>query len=109
MYKYLFRDDHNGYEATYHPFEVEKSLSQNEANQLILSIAPAANRTGSCLGHLLEALDKKNIKFKEYKSVYHKPEENEFRTVNDKNHHNTDPLPECMYFWPIIKNISGNY
>ncbi len=107
MTKYFFRNDHNGYEVTYTPFEVCGNLSQKQAEELILEIAPAARRCGSCIEHLLEALDKRNIVFKQYKSVYHKPEDNDLRlSIGNPQ---TDPLPDCMYSWPIIEGISGNY
>lgn len=104
MKKYLFRDDHNGYYASYHPFEVSCSLTQSKVDELILSIIPAARRAGSSLGHLLESLDKKNIKFKQYSSKYYKEGDSK-----EPFHRDLDPLPECMYSWDILKNVSGNY
>lgn len=110
MKKYLFKNPHNGFQNTYQPFECDRSITQEKAEQMIRSICPFAGRTGGSLGHLLEAMDKLNWKFKEYKYVYYKPEENNDRCViGDKDHWDIDPLPDCMYSWDVIEGISGNY
>lgn len=104
MNKYLFRNDHNGNYVTYQPFEIVGKLSQEEANKIILKENPYASRTGSSLDHLLEPLCNMNFIVKKYNSIYHKKEE-----YDHGFHENIDPLPDCMYSWPIIECISGNY
>lgn len=104
MKRYLFKDDHNGHYISYHPFDVGESLSQEKVNKLILSVFPIAPRLGSHLDHLLEALDKQNIKFKRYVSRYYKTDE-----YQERFHESLDPLPDCMYKWDVLECISGNY
>lgn len=109
MKRYLFMNTHNGHDIDYQPFELSQSISQDEAEKLMKSVNYAAERLGSSLSDLLEALDNKNIKFKQYKYIYHKPEDYHLRAVLDRDHYSTDPLPECMYSWDIIECIFGNY
>ena len=104
MKRYLFKNNHNGFYFSYHPFEVSESLTQEKCNELILSVSPSAHRIGSSVDHLLEALDKVNIKVKRYYSSYYKEGENE-----EKYNSGLDPLPNDMYKWDVIKGISGNY
>jgi hypothetical protein len=100
--KFLFRDNHNGHYVTYQPFEVSGNLQQEEANKIMLKENLSAKRIGSTIDNLLEPLDKANFIVKKYKSIYIKPSE-------AQPHQEEDKLPDCMYSWPIIECISGNY
>ena len=102
MYKYLFRNDHNGHQVTYQPFAVNCSLSQEFATEIMRQHNSAAGRIGSTIDDLLEPLDKENFIVEKYNSVYFKRDEPPFSSQ-------TDPLPDCMYSWPVIECISGNY
>lgn len=107
MKKYLFRNTHNGFEIDYQPFELSESITQEKANKYMKEINPGAGKVGSTIYDLFEKLDKLNIKFKIYRYLYHKPEENNLRMSMGSII--TDPLPECMYSWDVIECISGNY
>lgn len=61
-FNYLFVDNHNGHMTTYHPFSSNTVLTQDRVTKLLETI-PGAYYMGTCLGHLLELLDKEGVEF----------------------------------------------
>ncbi len=61
-FNYLFVDQNNGYEITYHPFCSNILITQDRVTKLLMTI-PGATRMGTHLGNLLDLLDKENIEF----------------------------------------------
>lgn len=61
-FNYLFVDQHNGHETTFHPFASNTSLTQDRVTNL-LSTIPGAGRSGTCVQQLLELLDKESVEF----------------------------------------------
>ncbi len=61
-FNYLFVDQHNGHETTFHPFKSNSLLTQERVTNLLNTI-PGASRSGTSVGHLLELLDKESVEF----------------------------------------------
>ncbi len=61
-FNYLFVDQHNGHETTYHPFTSNTSLTQERVTNLLMTL-PGAGRMGTSVGHLLELLDGESVEF----------------------------------------------
>lgn len=100
---YLFINRHNGHEITYHPFSSNTLLSQERVTSLLETI-PGANRSGTCVEHLLALLHKEYIEF----DVFECP------CCEKIIHQLTDPnLDLIKTIWGIefilLEGVDGNY
>lgn len=95
MKTYLFIDQNNGHEKTYHPFNINKSITQEKAN-LIMQQYASVRRMGIGLEHFLELLENNG-----YCPAYWVCHccKNQVREIKN-------PI---LNDWHIIEGISGNY
>ena len=105
-YKYLMLNRNNGHEITYHPFTCESHLTQEKVTEWLNTI-PGAGRTGAGLSHLLDILDKKNIKA----DIAECPCCNQrVKSLNELEREMWVNGTETLgYTWTILEGISGNY
>jgi hypothetical protein len=95
MKNYLFVDMNNGHERTYHPFVLDRSISQEKANE-VMEQYRLARRMGIDLEHFLSLLGDNDY----YPSYW--------MCTCCKNIVKQIPDP-ILSDWDIIEGISGNY
>jgi hypothetical protein len=105
-YNYLFVNQNNGHEKTYHPFKSDAVINQDKVTEWLMKI-PGAGRIGTCLNDLLYILDKENIPFEEFRCPCC-----EILIKTIKINKETD----FRYWktawgvdWILLEGISGNY
>lgn len=96
MKKYLFIDFHNGHEKTYHPFLVNKSLSQEKATALMEKFITVPYRMGVSFGTFLNVLESQGYCPLNWTCDCCKTFIEELTNPNVEE-------------WDIIEGISGNY
>ncbi len=94
-YKYLYVDEHNGHQKTYHPFITHKQLSQEMATELLIHL-PGAERMGTDVADLMIELDKKKY-------------EVDYYICNCCGQECTQILSPNLSRWNLIYGICGNY
>jgi hypothetical protein len=95
MNKYLFVDTHNGHEMTYHPFLINKSISQEKANHIMRTDLPSSSRMGIGALTFFELLEKRGYCPLPWKCDCCGVEVVEFKGDTSK--------------WELIEGIMGNY